>query len=306
MNMLERLRKLPSTNLLQGKRIIITGCGYKPLLQEFPDIITKKPCHDSIEVGARQMKLNIGAAVAGVLAKNGATVHMISTSPEKLEQIKTNFEEFIPSHLIEYSPVDLLKQKAVNDFVTHLPKDKTIYWVQSVGLGAGSYKLKDDNPYLPLEQIELDLIEAETLTVIRATHIMMKALLPIFKKQMETRIALISSMSAIRGYSFGGTHTTAKGAIDRYANSSMLALYKDNIFVTTIRPGGVDTGMYDNQKVQEAVKIISDEYQGIWRDHMTLSPPTSIGEAINFVFTTPSHVPSVNIVARGQFPHEGS
>lgn len=90
---------------------------------------------------------------------------------------------------------------------------------------------------------------------------MMKKLLLRFRKQKESRVAIITSMSGIRGYSFGATHCTAKGAIDRYANSSMLGPYKDNIFVTTVRPGGVDTGMYDNTKVQEAVKMISDEYQ---------------------------------------------
>ena len=252
------------------------------------------------------MKLNIGSAIAGVLARNGAIVHMISTSPNKLKNIKDSFSEIINPNLIEYTALDLLNEKEVTKFINKLPKEESIYWVQSVGLGAGSYKLKDDNPYLPLDEIDLNLIESETLTVIKATHIMMKALLPIFKKQKETRIAIISSMSAIRGYSFGGTHATAKGAIDRYANSSMLALYKDNIFVTTIRPGGVDTGMYDNKKVQEAIKVISDEYNGIWRKKITLSPPTSIGEAIVFAFVTPSHIPSIDIVAKGQFPNEGS
>ncbi|GAH59141.1 unnamed protein product, partial [marine sediment metagenome] len=65
---------------------------------------------------------------------------------------------------------------------------------------------------------------------------------------------------AIRGYSYGGTHCAAKGAIDRYANSAMLGNYKDNLFITTIRPGGIDTGMYDSKSVQEAVKDIAEEY----------------------------------------------
>ncbi len=303
---MNRLEQLVKSERLNGKRIIITGCGYKPLSKVFTDIVTKEPSHDSIKIDDKEMKLNIGSAIAGVLARNGAIVHMVSTSPDKLQNIKNNFSKIIESNLIEYSALDLLNEKKVKNFVDKLPKDKPLYWVQSVGLGAGSYKLKDDNPYLPLEKIDLDLIEAETLNVIKSTHIMMKNLLPIFRKQKETRIAIITSMSAIRGYSFGGTHTTAKGAIDRYANSSMLALYKDNIFVTTIRPGGVDTGMYDNQKVQEAINVVSDEYNGQYRKHQTYAPPTTVGEAINYAFTTPSHIPSINLVAKGQFPNEGS
>lgn len=46
--------------------------------------------------------------------------------------------------------------------------------------------------------------------------------------------------------------------------------------------------------------------KGTWRDQITLAPPTTVGEAINFVFTTPAHIPSLNLVAKGQFPHEGS
>lgn len=303
---MNRLNSIPETNLLEGKRIIVTGCGYKPLKHVFTDIVTKEPSHDSIEVGGKEMKLNIGSAIAGVLARNGAIVHMVSRTKEKLKNIKKSFSKIIKHGLIEYSALDLLDEKKVKRFVEKLPKDKPIYWVQSVGLGAGNYKLKDDNPYLPLEKIDLGLIEVETLSVIKTTHIMMKALLPVFKKQKETRIAVITSMSAIRGYSFGGTHTTAKGAIDRYANSSMLALYKKNIFVTTIRPGGVDTGMYDNPKVQEAINVVSDEYMGQYRKHQTYAPPTTVGEAINYAFTTPSHIPSINLVAKGQFPNEGS
>ena len=69
---------------------------------------------------------------------------------------------------------------------------------------------------------------------------------------------------------------------------------------------GVDTGMYDNSVVREAIKFISDEYNGNYRSHLALAPPTSVGEAINFALTTPVHIPSINLVAKGQFPHEGS
>jgi NADP-dependent 3-hydroxy acid dehydrogenase YdfG len=304
---MNRLERLIQSNELSGKRIIITGCGYKPLQHTFYDVVTGEPSHDSIIIDGQEMKLNIGSAVASVLARNGATVHMISTSESKLKNLQQAISQFASPDSIEYSALDLLSENEVQKFIQKLPKDQSLYWVQSVGLGAGSYKLKDDNPYLPLDKIDLGLIEAETITAIKATHLMMKELLPIFRKQLETRIALITSMSAIRGYSYGATHCAAKGAIDRYANATMLELYKNNIFITTIRPGGIDTGMYDNNTVQEAVKDVADEYQCDWRKKgIRLAPPTAVGEAINFVFTTSAHIPSLNLVAKGQFPNEGS
>ena len=87
----------------------------------------------------------------------------------------------------------------------------------------------------------------------------------------------------------------------------MLGLYKDNIFVTAVRPGAVDTGMYDGSAVQEAAKDITDEYQCDYRNNgIRLAPPTSVGEAVNYILTTDAHIPSLNLVARGQMPHEGS
>lgn len=304
---MNRLERIASSERLAGKRIIVTGCGYKPLCHIFYDATSGEPSHDSIHVKGQEMKLNIGSAIAGVLAKNNAKAHMISTSQDKLLNLKQGLDKIIGTEkLIEYSALDLLDEDQVRNFVQNLPGNKPVYWVHSIGLGAGSYHLKDDNPYLPLEQIPLDLIEQESRIVLRATHLMMRELLPRFKKQKETKIAIVTSMSAIRGYSYGGTHCAAKGAIDRYTNAAMLGLYKDNIYVTTIRPGAVDTGMYDNPIVQEAVKAAAAEYQCDWRKGIRLAPPTSVGEAVNFIFTTPAHIPSLNLVAKGQFPHEGS
>ncbi len=292
---------------LKDKRVIVTGCSYKPVRETFTDIVTGKPSHDGMLVNNKEMKLNIGSAVAGVLAKSGAHVHMISTSEDKLKNIKNGFGEFVDEHLLSYSAIDLLSEQEVQSFVKDLPSDKGLYWVQSVGLGAGSYKLKDDNPYLSIDKIPLDLIENESKIVLRATHLMMRELLPLFREQDETRIAVITSMSAVRSYAYGATHCAAKGAIDRYANAAMLELYKDNIYLTSIRPGAVDTGMYDGQAVQKAVMSVCDEYSCDWREKgIRLAPPRTVGEAINYVFTTPAHIPSINLVAKGQFPHEGS
>ncbi len=304
---MDRLEVMGKSDALSGKRIVVVGCGYKPLGHTFYDITTGEPSHDSMDVYGKEMKLNIGSAVAGVLALNGAHVHMLSRSGEKLKNIREYLTNVTENETIECSALDVLDEGDVHDFARNLPTDRPVYWAQSVGLGAGSYELKDDNPYLPIEEIPLELVEKESQIVLRSTHLMMKELLPRFREQEETRVVLITSMSAIRGYSYGGAHCAAKGALDMYANATMLGLYRDNIFVTTVRPGAVDTGMYDNGVVQRAVEDIADEYNCPWRENgIRLAPPTVVGEAVKYVFTTPAHIPSLNIVARGQFPNEGS
>lgn len=205
-----RLNSIPKTNLLQGKRIIITGCGIKPVEHKFKDIVTGEDSHDSIVVDKKEMKLNIGAGTAFVLAANGATIHMVSRTEEKLKILKEQIVKTldVPEENVEYSPVDLFDEKAIDNFVKKLPKDKPIYWVQSIGLGAGAYKVKDDNPYLHIEDIPPELLEKESTIVLKGTHILMQKLLPVLREQnkkfkTDSRIAIISSMSAIRGYTHG-------------------------------------------------------------------------------------------------------
>jgi NADP-dependent 3-hydroxy acid dehydrogenase YdfG len=287
--------------VIKEKRIIITGCGYNPLKERFTNVIDNSSTHNSLFINDVEMKLNIGAATASVLANNDLTVHMVSKSEDKLKNIADSI-----SGDVEYSVVDLLDERQVNSFVQDLPRNKPLYWVQSVGLGAGSYKLKNDNPYLLLENIETELLETEVTTLLRSSHLLIKELLPIFREQNESRIVFISSMSAIRGYSLGGTHCAAKGALDRYANAAMLALYKYNIFVTTIRPGAVDTGMYDDKLTQKAVIDVALEYGCDWSEKISFANPISVGQAVQYVLSTKAHIPSLNLVAQGQFPNEGS
>lgn len=294
---------------LINKRVIISGCGCKPIEHEFKDLVTGELTHTEIIFDGQRVKLNVGASVAYALIQAGVTVHMVSLDAEKLGKLKSALVEHLKCNpqLIEYSGVDLLDQEKVKKFVEDLPKDKPIYWVQSIGLGAGSYKLKDDNPYLPLEDIEIGLIEAESQIVLRGTHLLMQALLPILKKQQESKIVVITSLSATRGYDLGGTHCAAKGAIDRYVNSAMLGLSKFNIFVTAIRPGIVDTGMYDKPAVTEAVKHVGKEYGWEYKgDKIPLASPLSVGYLIRSILESPAHVTSINIVAKRQWPNEAS
>lgn len=292
---------------MEDVRVVVTGCGFKPIGRVFKDMVTGEPTHTEVVIEGVRYKLNIGSAIALVLLKNGFTVHMVSKTEDKLEKLKNVFVDLgCDSSRIEYSAVNLLDEGEVGRFVQCLPRDKVMYWAHAVGLSGGSYKVKDDNPYLPLEDIDVNLIEAESGVVLRSTHLLMKEFLPIFKRQRDARIVMISSMSAKRGYSLGGTHCASKGAIDRYANSAMLALVKDNIFVTTIRPGIIDTGMYDAFPVIDAVKHVGKSYGHDYDDDIPLAPPSAVGQIALGVFRSTAHITSINIVAKRQWPNESS
>ncbi len=308
------LDNIKKSKNLEGKRILITGVGFSEYKHKFTAITSDEDSSNDIyayNTKARKLqrlKLNIGAATAFVLAANGATVHLVSRTEEKLKVIKERIKDSlnIPEERIEYSALDLLDQEQVKKFIKTIPKDKLLYWVQSVGLGAGSYKVKDGNPYLLVDNIPLELLQKESTTVLTATHLMMQELLPVFRKQDKTKVAIVTSMSGIRAYVGGGTHCAAKGAIDMYANALRIELCNERIYITSIRPGGTDTGGYDNKSVQEAVIRAAKGYDCDWTKGIRLIPPIAVAEAISLALSSESHIGAINLVGEGQFPHQRS
>jgi NAD(P)-dependent dehydrogenase (short-subunit alcohol dehydrogenase family) len=293
---------------LKGKLIILTGVGLKPVNFVFKDIVTDAPSHTSVIVDGQEYKANIGAATAYELCQSGAEVHMLARTEKNLRLVSEWIKASIPDAQINFSPLDIKDESKVKDFVAGLPKGKSIYWVQSVGLGGGTVAVKDDNPYLNIEDISAELVEAE-MTVLKDTVSFLQKLLPVFKKQKETRIVIVSSMSAVRSVPGGSIHNAAKGAISRFANAAMIELGQDNIFVTDVRPGGVDTGLYDSSAVQKSIVAMATAYGYDWSEKnggLRLAPPSSVGKLIAAILSSEAHVTSVNLVARGQWPHEGS
>ncbi len=288
--------------------VLLTGVGIKPIEHIFKDITTGQPTHTEVTVDGKKYKANIGAATAFELCKKGLDVHMIARTEDKLKIVQQWVRENVPDARIDYSAISISDREAVDQLIQRIPEEKDVFWVQSVGLGGGTVNVKDDNPYLAIDDISPELMEAE-LSVLTDTVKMLQTLLPRFRSQKETRVCIVSSMSAIRSVAFGSIHNAAKGSISRFTNAAMLELDKDGIFVTDVRPGAVDTGMYDSTVVRDAVCKISATMNYDWSEEnggLRLAPPSSVGKVIAEVLSSEAHITSVNLVARGQFPHEGS
>lgn len=291
---------------LKNKRILITGVGIKPVGFIFKDITTGQPSHTPVLVDDKEYKANLGAAVAFECAKAGAVVHMVARTEANLRVVKKWIEQNISDAKVEYSPTDLNDITSLQKLVESIPEDLPLYWVQSVGLGAGTVKLKDDNPYLLIDDLSNELIEAE-LSVLKNTVSLLRLLLPRFRKQKESRVCVVSSMSAIRSVWSASMHMAAKGAISRFTNAAMIELDPEKIFITDIRPGGADTGLYDSEIVRDTIVKMSKTYGYDWsKGGPRLIPPSAVGKAVVSALTSEGHITSINIVGRGQWPHEGS
>ncbi|MDO8728470.1 MAG: SDR family oxidoreductase [bacterium] len=293
-------------NALAGKLVVVTGCGYTKFQTVFKNRIDGLPSHDEIVVGGEIYKMNMGASATMAFAENGAYVHMVARSKEKLTALQDNMFKKVGT-LPECAAVDLMDGTMVKEWVSMLRRDLPIYWFHSAGMSAGSYKTEIGNRWLPFRELTPEHFSTEVLPLWTTTMNVAKNLWPIFLTQQETRIVLISSMSTIRSYTSGASHCAATAALDRLANVLTLEGYKSSIYVTTLRAGGIDTGTYENKEVQRSIINIADEYGCDWRSKgLALASPRAIGELAVAAFSVNAHVTSMNIVSKGQFPHEGS
>ena len=120
---MEWIKNIEKGNSLSGKRIVITGCGFKEHKCKFTDITTGEDSSNYIYAfnnnikKTQKLKLNIGSAIAFSLAAKGAIVHLVSTSEDKLKIIKERIvhELGIDEDMVEYSTLDLLHEKEVKN-----------------------------------------------------------------------------------------------------------------------------------------------------------------------------------------------
>ncbi len=267
---------------MEKPTIIITGCGYKPIAHVYS--YEGKPTHNGINIDGIEHKMNVGAAVAFYFLQKNIEVIMISRTEENLKKIKEGFIKLgCREELIHYITTDITTDEGVNTLVTNLPQRECFYWVQSIGMGGGAYKVPNDNIYLPFEQVQPELIDAES-KIVSATHRLLLKLIPIFRKQIQngnkSKICIITSMSGERGYHFGTTHVAAKHALVGYIKGIEKELEDEGIEIYDVRPGGIDTGMYDNSHTREAVEEISQRTKMWGGEKPIYAEPIKVAEAV--------------------------
>lgn len=283
---------------MKNKTIIITGTGFR----HTDDFLSTENIFESAKV-----KINIGSATAKHLAQKGNNLILISRTIEKLEIIKKSILDMFPNISVSIYPLDILNNEECINFFNSLPKDNEYNYVHSAGLSTGAYHIKDDNPYLPIEEIPIDLPSMEFTTVVKSLLIMIKGLLPFFSDQKLSKVIVINSMSGIRSYPLGFSHSSAKGGLHNAVRALSLELSKRNIFFSEIMPGIVDTGLYDNESVIASVRKIGKEF-GYDYDTSEIPKmnPMCVAEVVNTCLVSEANILSINMVSQGQWTHQNS
>jgi len=278
--------------------IIITGTGYR----------SSDNFHETENIfQTESVKVNIGTATAKFLAEKGFDILLLSRTENKLKKIKSDLNQLFPNVNISYHTLDILNEIDVKLFFQNLSSEYTYSYVHSAGLSTASYSLKDDNPYLSIEELPIELPSLEFTTVVQSLLVMMKGLLPIFKSQESSRVVVINSMSGIRSYPLGYSHSSAKGGLHNAVRALSLELSKRNIFFSEIMPGIVDTGLYDSDAVIDAVKKIGAEFGYDYGSNgIPKMSPYCVAEVVHTCLTNSANILSVNMVSQGQFTHQSA
>lgn len=279
------------------KTIIITGVGFK----------TKKPIESIQNVFTeKSVKINMGSAVAKKMAEEKFDLILISKTQEKLNKIKSDILDLHPNIKIYTQVINILDNTEVENFTKKLnPKESTYHYVHSAGLSSGNYKVKNDNPYLSIGATGVDLVMLEFEIIVKSLLLMIKNLLPIFEKQKETRVVVINSMSGIRPFPMGFSHSAAKGGLHNAVRSLCLELNPKNIRISEVNPGIVDTGFYDNKEIENSIIKICKSF-GYDLKSIPKMPPSAVASAVKLCLTEDSHFLSINMVAPGQIPNLGA
>lgn len=277
-------------------KIVVLGVGYKrneSFIQSENVFLSKN------------VKVNIGAACARKLAEAGHDLIIISKTSEKINKIKKDLLALYPNQEIEAKALDVLNFEKVNAFFESLDKDCHYDYVHSAGLGAGGYKIKDNNPYLAFDDTPLDLPTKEFEVVVKSLLAFVKGFLPFFRNQPKAKVVVVNSMSGLRPYPLGFSHSSAKAGLHNAVRSLTLELDKENIYFSEVNPGMTDTGFYDGEEVIEAVQKISKEF-GYNYDELPQMSPYEVADAVKICLESNAHILEINMVSEGQFPHCGA
>ena len=277
-------------------KVVILGVGYKTTLGFQPK--------ESV-YGTEHAKVNIGAACARQLAAAGHDLIIIARTQDRIDKVKEDLLALYPDRKIEARALDALNAEEVSGFFASLDSDCHYDYVHSAGLGAGAYRIKDDNPYLPFEEIPIDLPCKEYEAVVKSLFSFVNGFLPFFRRQERSKVVVVNSMSGIRPYSYGFSHSAAKAGLHNAVKSLTLEFCKEHIYFSEVNPGMVDTGAYDGQSVIDSVQKISEEF-GYHYDELPQMSPYAVGDAVKLCLESEAHLLELNLVAEGQFPHSGA
>lgn len=220
----------------------------------------------------------IGKATALHLAKhNDCNLILFARRMERLLDLKRIIESININCSVYCVQVDVRNSEDVKNCFHNLPQQ----W-QSIDILINNAGLSQG-----LDAIQDGLIEDWDRMIdtnIKGLLYVTKACLPYLRKSKEAQIINIGSIAGKEVYPKGNVYNATKHAVDALNKAMRIDLIKENIKVTAIHPGMVETEFSEVR-----FKGDTERAKKVYQDFQPLMPE-DIANIINFIINLPKHV----------------
>lgn len=172
----------------------------------------------------------IGLALARVYAEKGCSLVLSARSEDKLEQLRLTLPN-PDSHLV--LPLDLMESKHFNTLTKRVVDH---FGRIDILINNGGVSQRGEAAKSPIE-IDRQIMEVNYFGAVALT----KAVLPVMQKQQSGQIVAISSIAGKFGFYWRSAYAAAKHAMQGFYESLYLEEAKNNIHVTLVFPGKINT-----------------------------------------------------------------
>ncbi|MFD2701895.1 SDR family NAD(P)-dependent oxidoreductase [Paenibacillus shunpengii] len=191
----------------------------------------------------------MGRALAESLANQGVKLVLTSTNEEKLAELRMQLEGKGASVIAVRA--DVTKEEQVRSLFEQVAQayGHADMLVNLVGLSIPD----------KIEAMEEERYDLTMDVNVKGTFLCCKHFIPVVSPESGASIINIGSMAAKRANPNAPLYCTAKAAVNMFSQGLAMQVKEQNIRVTTLNPGGADTGFWGNRQVpREKFLLASD------------------------------------------------
>lgn len=171
----------------------------------------------------------IGAAIAGALAEEGASLSLVGRRREPLENLATDLPNAvaIAADITDEGQVQTMVEEAGGSF------GPISILIANAGTASSA----------PLAKTGLDAWQATIAVNLTGAFLCAREILPAMSQAKTGRIVFVASTAGLKGYSYVAPYCAAKHGVVGLARALAIEVAKDGITVNAVCPGFTETPM---------------------------------------------------------------
>ncbi len=252
----------------------------EPVVEVIPQILD-----NGITVLITGATSGIGKATASIFAKNGYRLILTGRRSERLEDVKTAFEQDYHNRT-QILNFDVRSLEDMKKALAELDEDfKNVdILINNAGLASG---------FAPIHEGDIEDWDKMIDTNIKGLLYMTRAIAPQMVARRKGHIVNIGSIAGKEIYPNGNIYSATKFAVDALTRAMRVDMHKYNIRVSQVSPGAVEETEFAMVRFHGDVEKAS-----IYKDFTPLKA-SDVAETIYFMVTRPEYVNIQDVVMMG-------